>query len=144
LKSPLYKELLPMSELIILIADDDADLVELLARRCRMLGLGVVTTGNALQALTKIDQIRPDVVILDVDMPGGNGLSACEMMAGNKELASIPVIVLTGRKDDETVRRCHFSCAYYVLKSPDVWNRVEPVLRDVLQLNIDRQLIETV
>jgi CheY-like chemotaxis protein len=131
-----------MNQRNILIADDDADLVDSLARRCRGLGLRALTASNALQALTKINHIRPDIVILDVDMPGGNGLSACEMMAGNYELASIPVIVLTGRSDSETQRRCHVSCAYYVSKCKDVWHRIEPLLYELLHLGAESEMIK--
>lgn len=118
----------------VLIADDDADIVALLSRHCRRLGLGVDTASDAMAALRKIDQLRPNVAILDVDMPGGNGLCVREMMANNEQLKSIPVIMLTGKEDEQTIRRCHENCTYYVTKCPDVWPRIEPVLRDLLDL----------
>jgi DNA-binding response OmpR family regulator len=118
----------------ILIADDDADIVELLTRRCRALGLEVDSANNAMTALGKAEEDAPDLVILDVDMPYGNGLSVCEMMASHEELRSIPVIMLTSSSREETIRRCHQLCAYYVLKCPDVWPRIEPVLRELLAL----------
>lgn len=116
----------------ILIADDDEDVVDLLSRRCITLGLEVDTASNAMTALGKAEEHLPDVVILDIDMPYGNGLSVCEMMAAHDELCCIPVIILTGSKNEEIVRRCHELCAYYVLKSPDLWLRVEPVLQEIL------------
>lgn len=118
----------------LLIADDDTDVIELLTRRCRKLGLEVDSAGSATTALGKIEQNVPDLVILDVDMPHGDGLSVCEMMAGHEKLRTIPVIVLTSSSSEETIRRCHRLCAYYVLKCPDIWPRVEPLLRDLLTL----------
>jgi CheY-like chemotaxis protein len=53
------------------------------------------------------------------------------MMANHDDLKSIPVIMLTASTNEETVRRCHEQCSYYVLKCPDVWNRVECVLREL-------------
>jgi CheY-like chemotaxis protein len=120
---------------LVFIADDDADVVDLLTRRCRNLGLRVDSAPNAMTALGKIEENEPDLVILDVDMPQGNGLSICEMMAGHESLANIPVIMLTASSSESTIRRCHQLCAYYVLKSPDVWSRVEPLLREVLALD---------
>ncbi|MBX3437620.1 MAG: response regulator, partial [Planctomycetaceae bacterium] len=117
----------------ILIADDDTDLVELLARHCRALGYGVDTAPDALTALRKIDQVRPALVILDINMPGGNGLSVREMMADNNQLSSIPVIILTGKTDEQVMRRCFESCAYYVAKCPDVWSRIEPLVHEILE-----------
>ena len=112
----------------VLIADDDADIVDLLTLRCRECGLYVDSANNAMTALGKIEEMLPDVVILDIDMPYGNGLSVCEMMASHAALRAIPVIILTGNTSEETVRRCHQMCAFYVLKAPNLWSRVKPVL----------------
>jgi DNA-binding response OmpR family regulator len=118
----------------VLLADDDRDLVQALAARCLGLGLQVIVAYDAMTALMQINRQRPDVVCLDVNMPAGNGLCVCEMLAGNEELSAVPVIIVTGRTDEETVRRCHDMGAYYVLKSSDVWPRVEPLLREILGL----------
>ena len=116
----------------ILIADDDLDLVDALTRRCNALGLKVDVASNAMAALSRIHEHRPALVILDVNMPSGNGLGVCEMMANHEELWSIPVIMLTGHCDPETIRRCHAFSAYYVKKSADVWKHVEPLLHTLL------------
>jgi DNA-binding response OmpR family regulator len=118
----------------ILIADDDRDLVASLSIRCRALGLNVDAAHDAMTALFQINQSPPDLVILDVGMPSGNGLSVRKMMADNERLASIPVIILTGKSDEETIRRCHDTCAYYVPKCPDIWTRIEPLLHELLDL----------
>jgi DNA-binding response OmpR family regulator len=118
----------------ILIADDDQALVRILDIRCRELGLQTILAHDAMNALLLSRQERPDVICLDVNMPLGNGLSVCEMLAGDEAMASIPVIMLTGRTDKETIVRCHAMCAYYVLKSTDVWQRLLLVLRELLDL----------
>ena len=69
---------------------------------------------------------------LDVNLPGGNGLSLCEMLCTDDRMADIPKIILTGRSDPDTIRRCHSMCAYYVEKSSDVWERMGPLLIEVL------------
>jgi CheY-like chemotaxis protein len=121
-----------MTTKTILIADDDVDLLAVLAARSRRLGLEVRTARDAVETLNRVQQAPPDVVCLDVNMPCGNGLSVCEMLATDPRFRSLPVIVMTGRSDEGTVRRCHDLCAYYVLKSSDVWKRVEPLLRELL------------
>lgn len=118
----------------VLIADDDRRLALALDLRCRELGLRTLVVYDAITALTAIRHHRPDVICLDVEMPAGNGLSVCEMLNNDKEFSSIPVIILTGRRDHDTIRRCHSMCAYYVLKSNDTWGRVEPLLRELLDL----------
>ena len=118
----------------ILIADDDYELVEVLAMRCRQLGLNVLSAYDGMSALAMIDEKMPDLICLDVNMPLGDGLGVCEMMAPDKLLASIPVIVLTGRSDDETVRRCQSMGAHYLHKSHDVWPLLRPLLYELLEL----------
>lgn len=124
----------------VLIADDDKDIVRLLTLRCEKLGFEVNTAENAMQALSRIEATMPDVVILDVDMPDGNGLSVREMMSNHERLDSIPAIMLTCSTSEETVRRCHEQCSYYVLKCPDVWSRVEPVLVDLFNLHPEDEM----
>ena len=124
-----------MTKKTILIVDDDKDLVQLLAQRCQRIGLHVQTAHSVLMAMALLDQGLPDLVCLDINMPSGNGLSICEMMATDDEAAQIPVIVLTGRKDAETIRRCGQMCAYYVHKSTDVWHRVQPVIYELVDLD---------
>lgn len=121
-----------MTKKSVLIADDDKQLVAALAMRIERLGVEVRTAHDALSALNEAYRSAPDLIILDVSMPAGNGLSVCEMLATDPGSSLIPVIILTGRHDRETVRRCHDMLAYYVLKCPDTWVRVEPIVRELL------------
>jgi CheY-like chemotaxis protein len=120
----------------ILIADDDRQLVEALRLHCRALGLEVRTTHDGVSTLNAIHAQPPDVVCLDVNMPQGNGLSICELLAADANWKSIPMIVLTGRIDESTIRRCHDVCAYYVLKCGNVWPRIEPLLHELLAIDL--------
>ena len=118
----------------ILIADDDECLVDALARRCQALDLQVERARDGMSALTKIDALEPDLVILDVNMPSGSGLGICEMVSRDPDLKSIPVIMLTGRTDGETIASCNRLDAYYVPKGPDIWSRLEPLVVDLLEI----------
>src|SRR4051794_27988949 len=103
----------------ILIADDDRELVDALAVRCRGLGFNVLTAHDAFAALLLAKSRMPDMICLDVEMPSGNGLSVCEMLAADDACRLIPIAILTGRGDPDTIIRCHTMCAYYVEKCPD-------------------------
>jgi len=102
--------------------------------RCRRRGLKVLCAHDAFTALSLVKSEMPDMVCLDVEMPAGNGLSVCEMLAADEACRSIPVAIMTGRTDPDTIIRCHSMCAYYVEKCPDVWSRLEPLLIEVLGL----------
>jgi CheY-like chemotaxis protein len=119
----------------IVVADDDEDILKLMTRRLSSLGCAVFGVDNALDAINLIHRIMPDLVCLDVGMPSGNGLSICEMMASEERLRKIPIIILTGRSDESTIRRCHDMLVYYVQKSSDTWNRIEPLVRELLQID---------
>lgn len=121
-----------MSNKTILVADDDRDLAQAIAARCRRLGHIVETAYDSLTALSRIRECAPDLVCLDVNMPAGNGMCVCEMMASEPAWASIPVIILTGKTDPETIKRCHQLCAYYVPKGEGLWERLRPLLFEFL------------
>jgi DNA-binding response OmpR family regulator len=124
------------AEKTILIADDDGDLVQMLALRCAEMGFHVFRSPDAMHALLGVNRIRPDLVMLDVNMPGGNGLSVCEMLAGDESLAKIPVIIMSGTSNEETVRRCRTLHAEYVAKGAGLWERLEPVMRRALGMSV--------
>ena len=118
----------------ILIADDDEALVDALARRCQALGLVVERAYDGISALRTIAAWEPNLVILDVNMPSGSGLSVCEMIGQDSFLKSIPIIRLTGRSDVETIAACNRLDAVYLPKGPNVWSQLEPLLVDRLKI----------
>lgn len=88
----------------ILFADDELDLVEVFAEILRDEGHEVRTVVDGLDALHAIEQWRPDVAVLDVDMPSMTGPSiAAELSKERHGLETIPVVLLTGNADVERV-----------------------------------------
>jgi DNA-binding response OmpR family regulator len=122
------------AEKTILIADDDGDLVQMLALRCTQMGLHVFRSPDAMHALLGAHRIHPDLIVLDVNMPGGNGLSVCEMLAADETLGKTPVIIMTGDASEEIQSRCRTFHAEYVLKGAGLWEQLEPVIRRALGL----------
>ena len=115
----------------ILLADDDRDLVQLLTLRFKQMGLEVFRSPDAMHALFGAQKICPDLILLDVNMPGGNGLSVCEMLAGNEEMKGIPVIIMTGESNNKTVDRCNELGAFYVRKGPHLWEELQEITCEV-------------
>ena len=116
----------------ILIADDDRDLLHALTLRCETLSAQVILAENGLAALQEITEHFPDLVILDVSMPGNTGFEVCERMSADPDLREIPVIILTGKSDPGTVGRCYDLLAYYVEKCHNVWPRLQPLIEELL------------
>jgi CheY-like chemotaxis protein len=119
----------------VLIADDDTGLIRLLRTVLQPLGVDIRETYDAISALTLIQRAPPDLVILDINMPAGNGLSACEMLMTDKWLSRVPVIILTGQSDDATRDRCLKMGAHYVLKGPEAIAEVKGLVGSLLSIH---------
>ncbi|MEX0978255.1 MAG: response regulator [Pirellulales bacterium] len=121
----------------VLVADDDPDVTQALAMRLKQLGVSVVRSPDATHALVGVQRMRPDLVILDVNMPGGSGLAVAEMLASDAEFRDLPVIIHTGRDDQLTRIRCTDTCHYYVQKSPNSWDQIKWIVCKELKLQTD-------
>ena len=126
----------------ILVADDDRDLTHALALRLQQLGLRVMRSPDATHALLGVQRMRPDALILDVNMPGGSGLAVAEMLASDREFCDLPVIIHTGRDDELTRIRCTDRHHYYVRKSPDSWKQVLAIVCEELDIQNDASLAD--
>jgi len=86
-----------MSAKKILIIDDDRDLVRGLSVRLKANSYIVVSAMDAVTAMTVMRKESPDLVLLDLGLPGGSGLTVLERMKSSTGLPNIPVIVLSAR-----------------------------------------------
>ena len=84
----------------ILVADDDSDLLKALTMRLWDLGFEVVTATDSYNALALATQSKPDLLLLDVNMPAGDGFSVQERLKTIDGLDSVPVIYMTGDKSE--------------------------------------------
>ena len=84
----------------ILVADDDVKLLEALTARLEAEGFEVISTQDAYQALALARREQPDLLLLDINMPAGNGFSVQERAAEIDELANVPIVYITGEEPD--------------------------------------------
>jgi len=116
----------------VVIADDDPIIVEYLELRCRHLGMRVETAYDGLKAVLKVGKTRPDLLILDLNLPDVEGFRVMERLSDRK-FAPVPVIVLTARADDAAIQRCKDLHANYVHKSEETWSDLEPLIFEILR-----------
>jgi CheY-like chemotaxis protein len=121
----------------VLIADDDADFLTVLAQRCKALGLGVQVATDGLGALATIVREEPDLVILDLDMPAVGGMGVAQKLLGDPTLRPIPVVFCTGQSDPATIERCRALGAHYVTKGADAWPELKTILCRLLAMPDD-------
>jgi CheY-like chemotaxis protein len=113
-----------------LIADDDPAVVGLLAARCVKMGFNVDTAANGIQLLIKARQNHPDIMIIDVNMPELDGISACARLLepGSKP---VDVVVITANTDPDLPDRCESLGMYYGNKRFEFWKSIEAALVDI-------------
>jgi len=114
----------------VLIADDDADLLDLMAYALRREGYTVLAAINGQQALQRYEAENPDIVLLDVTMPKLNGFEVCRRI---RQEAATPIIMLTARDEEEDiVRGLQLGADDYVVKpfsAKQLTARMKAVLR---------------
>jgi putative two-component system response regulator len=85
----------------ILVVDDDPMIVDVLTRFLSREGYGVITAQNGIEALDKVKNHQPDLILLDVTMPEMDGFTACRLLKEDERTALIPITMLTGLDDRE-------------------------------------------
>jgi DNA-binding NarL/FixJ family response regulator len=90
---------------IVLVVDDAPGTLGLLNDTLESAGYMVLVAQSAAAAMTVIERITPDIVLMDAVMPGMDGFEACRRMKRNASLISVPVIFMTGLTESEDVVR---------------------------------------
>jgi two-component system, OmpR family, phosphate regulon response regulator PhoB len=121
----------------ILVVDDEPDISAMVAYHLARESYRVRTVGTGSEALEAMERERPDLVVLDLMLPGMSGLDVLQELRSRPELESLPVILLTARREeDDRVRGLSLGADDYVSKpfSPqELVLRVGAVLRRVRQ-----------
>jgi DNA-binding response OmpR family regulator len=116
----------------ILVADDDVDIRELVEFKLTSLGHDVVAVSDGAAAILACQEQRPDLVVLDVMMPGLSGLDAVRVIRAEAHLATLPVILLTARAQESDVETGFDSGADDYITKPfsprELAHRVEALL----------------
>jgi diguanylate cyclase (GGDEF)-like protein len=109
---------LPHHTARLLIVDDDLLIRMLAAESLKAAGFEVTEAGDGAGGLAQMEKCRPDLVLLDVMMPGIDGYEVCRELRRRPELARIPVIMLTGLGDTASIDRAYESGATDFLTKP--------------------------
>ena len=84
----------------ILIVEDEPDIREIISYNLRQAGLEPETAEDGEQALVKAESLRPDLIILDLMLPGIDGLEVCRLLKQRDSVRHIPVLMLTAKADE--------------------------------------------
>jgi DNA-binding response OmpR family regulator len=118
----------------VLIVDDDPDIRGLVVRRIQQAGHQALGANDADEALEIVgDKGRPDVVVLDVNMPGTDGLSLLGLLRQREGMANLPAVFLSGKIEPTDIEAGRALGARYLTKpfvSSALLTAIEAVLEE--------------
>jgi DNA-binding response OmpR family regulator len=102
----------------ILIVDDERDIVKAVMIRLQGAGYEVVTAFDGAQGVFMAHKEKPDLIILDIRMPAGNGFSVAQRLKRSMHTFTIPVIFLTGSPEKNAEKKAMALGARFYIKKP--------------------------
>lgn len=93
------------NKILVLVADDEANLLLLLKDNFEEHGFEVITAVNGEEAFQKSLNEKPDMIILDVEMPKLNGFQVCEKVRQNPALDNVPILVFSAYAQPEDIKK---------------------------------------
>ena len=128
----------------ILIIDDDAGIRKFISIKLKRSGHDIVTASDGAEGLLKAGTIEPDLIILDVIMPGLSGYDVLRKINENERLIGIPVMMLTARGQVEDKVKGLEQGAYDYLTKPFEPKELEVRVRALLRLrDLQKKLIKS-
>jgi CheY-like chemotaxis protein len=119
-----------MAKKILLVEDSDTTRLSNRVMITRRTGYDVITVANGAEALKTAAAQKPDLVLMDVMMPGMDGLEVCRRMRKQEATAKIPIVLLTFRVGEESVSEGFASgCTAYLKKPVEVGELVDTLRR---------------
>ena len=103
---------------VVLVADDDDDILLLVTTRLKRDGFEVVSARNGIEAVALAEEHQPTVAVLDVGMPGLDGLEVLAAIRGIDALKDTRVLLLTAKAQESDVRRGYDAGADAYVKKP--------------------------
>lgn len=116
----------------VLVVDDEIGALTLIGIMLERGGFNVLKAKDADAALAILDQNRPDLIILDVMMPGMDGIELCRVIRGRADTSDAPVLILSARGDADSVMRGMEAGANDYLPKPILHHDLVSKVRSIL------------
>jgi len=127
----------------VLIVDDDFA-IRLLARNAlEQAGFQVAEVDNGQAAIASLETFIPDIILLDVLMPGMDGFTTCRELGKHPYGADIPVLMMTGLDDLESIQYAYQTGATDFITKPIDWLALQHRVRCICKVKQDKQRAQT-
>lgn len=117
----------------ILVVDDEPDVVEILSYNLQKHDYTVHTAANGTDGINQARLHMPDLIILDIRMPGQSGLDACRELKQDELLRDIPVLFLTADSDEYTTMQAAEAGGEHFVTKPIRPGIIVGLVKEILQ-----------
>ncbi len=117
----------------VLIVDDDPLTRLALSDTLKRIGFSVAEASDGEAGIAAFIETRPDIVLLDMMMPGIDGLEVCRRLRARPEARTVPIVMITGRDDRQSIDRSFQAGATDFIAKPIAWQLLPHRLRFILQ-----------
>ncbi len=125
--------LLMRPEPLVLVVDDDRLQRSMARDALDAMGYSVAEAVDGAEALARFGEDRPDLVMLDVEMPGQDGISVCQEIRARYPGDLVPIFIITGTEEKEAIDRAYEAGATDFATKPVNWNVVQHRMRFLLR-----------
>ncbi|HSW63126.1 MAG TPA: ATP-binding protein [Dissulfurispiraceae bacterium] len=124
----------------VLLVDDDSDFRQSLALQLAFFGCSVEQTGNGETGIAMAAAAAPDVILLDLNMPGMQGDEVCARLRADIQSAAIPIIIITGEEQHDAIIKSLEAGANDVLRKPINPMELMVKIRNLVSLRLVEEL----
>ena len=116
----------------VLIVDDEPEITDIVQTFLTESGYSVDVLNNPRDVIAKARQFKPDVILLDIMMPGADGYTVCQWVKADADLSHVPVIFLTGKDRNDDQGRSFKSGGDMFIKKPFSCERLLEIVNIVV------------
>ena len=118
----------------ILVVDDEEGFLSVIKEALEIREFEVLAARNAIEAGLELASRKPDLILMDMKMPGINGLQACTAIKKNPNTADIPLIVISAISDESEIKKAYkIGVAEYFIKPVDIEKLVRKI-KEILKI----------
>jgi CheY-like chemotaxis protein len=120
----------------ILIVEDDRQMAQSLAALCGVLDHNVTVCYGTRMAIQQLNEVIPDVIFMDINMPGVDGLEMVRFLRRDPVTAEVPVVIVSAEEQSSAKKAAIDAGANYYIVKPPMIEDLEKALDEVVKLDI--------
>lgn len=117
----------------ILVVDDDIVMLRLIQLQVKRSGCNGYFFSDAKSAIEALPNVKPDLVVLDYNMPGATGAELYQAMQSHENTAGVPVVFVTGAADNPTLKEIKALNPLEILSKPFSPRRLQTLIEEMMQ-----------